>query len=97
MTGRRDIHIVGTRVIDLSQFIEPCIPSPAGMPGPEFEVFRSQAKGDVANVELVKMSVHSSTHCDAPYHFFSELRPVDELPPACLIGPAVVVDLTHRR
>jgi kynurenine formamidase len=49
----------------------------------------------VANVELVQISVHASTHCDAPYHFFSNLRSVDELPPGCLIGPAVVVDMTH--
>jgi len=67
------------------------------MPGPDFEVFRSQERGDVANVELVTMSVHASTHCDAPFHFFSELRTVDELPAACLIGPAVVVDMTHKR
>jgi len=94
---RSDISITGTRVIDLSQAIEPSIPSPAGIPGPQIAVFRSQEKGDVANVELVRMSVHASTHCDAPSRFFSELCAVDELPPACLIGPAVVVDMTRKR
>jgi len=97
VVARSDIHIEGTRIIDLTQAIEPAIPTPVGMPGPRFEVFRSQERGDVANVELVKMSVHASTHCDAPRHFFSELRAVDELPPDCLIGPAVVVDMTHKR
>jgi kynurenine formamidase len=34
---------------------------------------------------------------DAPYHFFSNLSHVDELPIDCLIGPATVVDLsTHK-
>jgi kynurenine formamidase len=89
------IDIQGNTVIDLSQAIEPGIPVPVGFPGPQFEVYLSQAKGDVANVELVTFSVHTATHCDAPYHFFSELRHVDELPPDCLIGSAVVVDLTH--
>jgi len=92
-----NIHIKGTRVIDLSQTVEPGIPIPVGVPGPQFELFRSQAKGDVANVELLKMSTHTATHCDAPFHFFSELRHVDELPPECLIGPAVVVDMTHKQ
>jgi kynurenine formamidase len=95
MASRRDIDIRGTRVIDLSQLIEPSIPTPVGIPGPKIDDLLSQERGDVVNVELVQMSVHASTHCDAPYHFFSDLRSVDQLAPGCLIGPAVVVDLTH--
>jgi arylformamidase len=87
------IEITGNRVIDLSQTIEPGIPVPVGFPGPEMDVFLSQDKGDVANVEILRLGLHTSTHCDAPFHFFSHLRPVDELPPDCLIGSAVVVDL----
>lgn len=89
------ISIEGDRVIDLSQPIEPGIPVPVGFPGPEMEVFLSQEKGDVANVEILRLGLHTSTHCDAPFHFFSNLRHVDELPPGCLIGQAVVVDLTR--
>ena len=91
------MNIRGTKVIDLSQTVEPGIPMPVGVPGPQFEVFRSQQKGDVANVELLKMSTHAGTHCDAPFHFFSQLGHVDELPPECLMGPAVVVDMTHKQ
>lgn len=89
------INIKGTQVIDLSQALEPGIPVPVGFPGPERESFLSQAKGDVANVELITFSVHTATHCDAPYHFFSTLQHVDEIPPHALIGPAVVVDMRH--
>jgi kynurenine formamidase len=92
-----EISIQGTKVIDLSQAIASGIPVPVGFPGPEFEIFLSQEQGDIANVELLKMSIHTATHCDAPYHFFSELSPIDELPPDCLIGPAVVVDVTDKR
>lgn len=63
-----DIHIKGTKVIDLSQTIEPRIPTPVGVPGPQFEVLSSQERGDVANVELVRMITHVATHCDAPFH-----------------------------
>jgi kynurenine formamidase len=92
-----DIYIQGTTVIDLSQAIEPGIPVPAGFPTPQIEVYLSQERGDVANAELLTMSVHAGTHVDAPYHFFSSLRTVDELAPGCLIGPAVVVDMTAKR
>lgn len=97
MSAHGGIDIRGTRIIDLSQTIEPSIPTPVGIPEPRIDIFLSQSRGDVANVELVQMSVHASTHCDAPYHFFSELRCVDELEPGCLIGAAVVVDMTCKR
>jgi kynurenine formamidase len=34
---------------------------------------------------------------DAPYHFFSNLSHVDELPIDCLIGPGIVVDLSAKQ
>ncbi len=92
-----EISITGTRIIDLSQTIEPDIPVPVGFPSPKLDVFLSQEKGDVANVEILSMSVHSGTHFDAPYHFFSELQRTDELPPDCLVGPGVVVDMTSKQ
>ena len=91
------INIQGSRVIDLSQTIEPGIPVPPGFAGPEFHVVLSQARGGVANVELLRIGAHTATHCDAPYHFFSQLCAVDGLAPDCLIGPAVVVDLTAKQ
>src|SRR5690606_38261006 len=90
------INIQGNRVIELSQAIEPNIPIPVGFPGPKIEVDLSQARGDVAHVDIVTLSVHSATHCDAPYHFFSQLHTIDQLPADCLIGPAVVVNLTGK-
>lgn len=92
-----EIHIRGTKVIDLSQTIEPGMPVPVGFSNPRLDPFLSQEKGDIANVEMLTMSVHAGTHVDAPYHFFSELRRTDELPPDCLIGRAVVVDVTHKQ
>jgi arylformamidase len=92
-----DIHIKGTRVIDLSQTIAPDIPVPPSFPPPELEIFFSQAQGHVSNVECLTLILHEGTHIDAPYHFFSELRRVDELRPDSLLGPAIVVDLTDKR
>jgi kynurenine formamidase len=86
-----------TRVIDLSQALGPGIPVFPGFPDPRFESMLAQSRGDVANVEILHFVPHSGTHMDAPYHFFSNLSHVDELPIDCLIGPGIVVDLsTHK-
>ncbi|MGD0006680.1 MAG: cyclase family protein [Anaerolineaceae bacterium] len=86
-----------TRVIDLSQSLGPGIPVFPGFPDPRFESLLSQARGDVANVEILHFVPHSGTHMDAPYHFFSNLRHVDELPVDCLIGPGIMVDLSAKK
>jgi arylformamidase len=93
------IHSLGrtTRVIDLSQSLGPGVPVFPGFPDPRFESMLSQAKGDVANVEILHFVPHSGTHMDAPYHFFSTLRHVDELPVDCLVGPGLVVDLSAKQ
>jgi kynurenine formamidase len=92
-----DINIRGTRIIDLSQAIEPGMPIPKGFPEPQFEMFMSQKEGGIANVEILRFGLHTGTHCDAPYHFFSSLHSVDELPAESLIGPAIVVDMTGKK
>jgi arylformamidase len=93
------IHSLGhtTRVIDLSQALGPGIPVFPGFPDPRFESMLAQSRGDVANVEILHFVPHSGTHMDAPYHFFSNLRHVDELPIDCLIGAGIVVDLSAKQ
>jgi len=86
-----------SRVIDLSQSLGPGIPVFPGFPDPLFESMLAQSRGDVANVEILHFVPHSGTHMDAPYHFFSNLRHVDELPSDCLIGPGIVVDLSAKK
>jgi arylformamidase len=92
-----EIHISGKRVIDLSQPIAPGIPVPPVFQPPTLEVLYSQREGHTSNVERLTMGVHVGTHVDAPYHFFSKLHTIDQLPADCLIGPAVVVDMSHKR
>jgi arylformamidase len=92
-----EISIHGTRVIDLSQTLSADIPVPPGFPSPSLDTMQSQAEGAISNVDRLSLVIHTGTHMDAPYHFFSTLPRVDELAPDCLIGPAVVVDLTGKQ
>ena len=49
------------------------------------------------NITRVTMSTHQGTHLDAPYHFFDKGRTVDKLDLARCIGPALVIDLSHKK
>ncbi|MBK1658879.1 cyclase family protein [Paracraurococcus ruber] len=45
---------------------------------------------DPINVTEFGMVVHTGTHCDAPFHFFSDGPAMDAIPPGRLTGPGVV-------
>jgi arylformamidase len=62
---------------------------------PEVEVVESLANGDASNVTRWRLGAHTGTHVDAPAHFVDGATPVDQLPLTTLVGPAVVVDMTH--
>ena len=58
---------------------------------------KSLASGDGANVSWVGMNVHFGTHVDAPYHHLMEGERIHNISVENLIGPALVIDLTHIR
>jgi kynurenine formamidase len=39
---------------------------------------------------------HAGTHMDAPGHFIKGGGPIDQIPLAKCVGPALVIDLTHK-
>lgn len=49
--------------------------------------------GDNANVSVVKLSVHTGTHVDAPDHFLDDGNSVDQLSLDVLVGRAYVLHL----
>lgn len=53
-------------------------------------------------LEEVKLSTHSGTHVDAPYHFGAEsagspAKTIDEVPLEWCFGDGVVLDFSHRK
>lgn len=51
------------------------------------------AGGASVNVGAIETSVHTATHCDAPFHFDNGGDTVERLPPDTFVGPALVVDV----
>src|SRR5687768_147245 len=54
------------------------------------------AAGASVNVGSIQTSVHTATHCDAPFHFDDAGATVDRLSLNLFIGPALVVDVRDR-
>lgn len=52
--------------------------------------------GASVNVGAVETSIHTATHCDAPYHYDDAGTTVDRLPIETFIGPTWIVDVRGR-
>ena len=59
---------------------------------PPFELVerKRMSRGDHNNSSALRMSAHSGTHIDAPFHFVPEGATVESLPLEIFIGPALV-------
>jgi len=51
-------------------------------------------RGDAANVSKLSMGVHTSTHMDAPIHFFPTGKGIDSMPLTATIGLARVIEIS---
>lgn len=89
--------MVPKRIHDLSQPVfANCPQYPDENPRPvQVRLFYMLAVQGV-NKEIVEMSTHTGTHCDAPFHFFEDGATIDEVSLETYVGPATIVDLRHK-
>ena len=78
--------------VDLSWPIREGFGELPGHPPTRLEPFHRHETHGRSNVYL-SMSIHSSTHLDAPYHFYPNGATVDQLPLDALCCPALLLDL----
>ncbi len=79
------------RIHDVTLVMRPGMPTWPGEDGPSIEPLRRIAKGDGANVSVVRLGNHTGTHVDPPIHFIEGANTVDRLPLDALAGPCRVV------
>ncbi len=60
------------QIVFLSHPLSADGPNPPAIPKPEFTPFMSLARGDGANVTLIKVASHTGSHIDAPSHAISD-------------------------
>jgi len=80
------------RIYDISLSISPKIPTWPGDPKIEIERIQKIEEGAESNVTHLKMTVHTGTHVDAPYHFLGgEADTIEQLNIKLLIGRVYVL------
>jgi arylformamidase len=81
-------------IFDISVAISPeTTPTYPGDPALEVVSWAAIARGDAANVTLLRMGAHTATHVDAPAHFIEGAPQVSAMPLEVLVGEARVVEL----
>lgn len=78
---------------DISRPIQTGMPVWPGDTPAEFTFANTKAAGYSANVGRLRLSLHTGTHADAPYHYNDAGLKMDEVPVDTYVGPARVVDI----
>ncbi len=87
----------------MNQYMDITLPIRSGMvryPSDEpveVNTVLSVANGDIVNLTELKLSAHTGTHIDAPYHFFGDGKKIDELDEKQLMGRAKVFDFSDKQ
>jgi kynurenine formamidase len=81
------------KIYDLSQPLNQEAPFWPFYPPFEVHYFKRKIEHGV-NAQYIKTSNHMGTHLDAPRHFVTAGRTIDEIPIDWLYGPGVIVDLS---
>ena len=77
------------KIIDISQEIFSCKVFP-GDPAPKNTQLLSVTKGDVCNLTQLSMCAHNGTHVDAPFHFLTDGKTIDQMGLVSFVGDCFV-------
>lgn len=78
------------------QIIDLSLPIAPGMRGVEIDPNTSYDK-DGFNTTMLHLYSHAGTHMDAPLHFLNGARTMERLDLNKCVGPALVVDVSHKQ
>ena len=85
------------KIIDISTPISSSIPVWPNTPKPFITMISSLKDGDAADDTKIEMSIHTGTHIDAPSHFLSDGKTIDEMNLEVFIGPVFVAYLPEAK
>lgn len=77
------------KIIDISQEIFSCKVFPVD-PAPKNTQLLSIKNGDVCNLTQLSMCAHNGTHVDAPFHFLTDGKTIDQLGLVPFVGDCFV-------
>jgi arylformamidase len=77
-------------IIDITRAVQDA-PLYPGTPQPEFVKLSDLARGDMCSVTQYTITSHVGTHADGFSHFIAGAAGIDQIPPDCYYGSAVVI------
>jgi len=80
------------KLIDISRPIYSGMPVWPGDTDANFDIVATIAGGAVVNIGALKISIHTGTHVDAPWHYADSGETIDRVAPDAYVGPARVID-----
>jgi len=83
-------------LIDISRPIYSGMPVWPGDTDARFDIVATIAGGAVVNIGALKISIHTGTHVDAPWHYADAGATIDRVEPDAYVGPARVIDARGR-
>lgn len=81
------------KLIDVSRPVFTGMPVWPGDTPAQFDFAATKAGGYSCNVGRLRVSMHTGTHVDAPFHYRDDGAKIDEIPVETYVGPARVVDV----
>jgi arylformamidase len=85
------------KVYDLSIALRPGMVVWPDDPEPALQSHLSTRQGDPCNVAQLTLGTHNGAHVDAPFHYFSNGKTVEQVPLDRLVGPARVVEVAGEQ
>lgn len=79
------------KIYDISQELFTCAVFP-GDPAPQRQILAVIGEDTPYNLTAFSMCAHNGTHIDAPYHFLSSGKTIDQLSLHKTVGPAYVAE-----
>ncbi len=83
-------------IFDISRVLSHDLAQWPGDVGFQYKLNGRIPEGSSVNVGMISMSLHNGSHADARYHFEDDGWTIEQAQLATYIGPAVVVDLSHK-
>lgn len=85
------------RIIDISISVSKSTILWPGSSIPKLKRFKDMKRGDGHNESLFEMNVHTGTHIDAPLHFISSGKSIDQVNLEVFVGSAYVAYLPRAK
>lgn len=90
------------KILDLTHNLDDATPFYAGLAAAEITVLASippehpPGTPGAGNISRLSTNLHVGTHMDSPFHFYRRGPTIDEIALERCVGPALLIDLTHK-